>query len=373
MTKGGIQTTYTYDCDGIRRSKTVGTNETEYTLAGDKVVGMKYKVGGIEYRGFFTYDENGRPYSITMPGPDPVVPATYYYVLNLQGDVIKLVDAGGTAVVNYTYDAWGKIVSIKDEDGNAITSMTHVGRVNPFRYRGYIYDEETGFYYCKSRYYDPKIRRFINADALVSTCSGFLSYNMYAYCNNNPLNMVDSDGEIPVWIYADIHRKVLRHICDNNPELHLTDQKTFISGLSKKRYCDLYSTTTLECWELKHFLVDEIIAFDQLMEYTSPEGILEDLNQHLEMPTKTKIPYDHFYYSNGVYSGTVEYWDEGNGILRYVFISDKPKYALSRQRKSVKVTINGTVFAAVAIGYGLRGLPAYCSGGGNYGLQPMYR
>ncbi|MBQ6262606.1 MAG: carbohydrate binding domain-containing protein [Clostridia bacterium] len=201
VTKGGVQTTYTYDSDGIRRSKTVGGSETKYTLAGDKVVGMICTVGGNNYCCSFTYDESGRPYSVTMPGPDPVVPATYYYILNLQGDVIKLVDAGGTAVVNYTYDAWGNILSIKDEDGDAITSATHAGRMNPFRYRGYFYDEETGFYYLKSRYYDPKIRRFINADSLVSTCSGFIGYNMYAYCCNNPVNMDDQNGDLPEWLY----------------------------------------------------------------------------------------------------------------------------------------------------------------------------
>ena len=334
---------------------------------------MKRTANGSTERYSFTYDENGRPYSVTVPGLDPGTTATYYYVYNIQGDVIKLIDNYGTLAVNYTYDAWGKIVSIKDHNGNAITSMTHIGRTNPFRYRGYIYDEETGFYYCKSRYYDPAIRRFINADGLVSTGCGFLGYNMYAYCNNDPQNMMDLDGEIPIWIYADIHRSVLKHICDNNPGLGLKMEKTYIIGLPNKRYCDLYSTITYECWELKHIFVNELAASIQLDMYTSDEATLNALKKHLVRPTEPKIPYDSFYYSNGVYSGTVEYWDQGNGIIRYVFIRNKPEYASSRQRKSVKVIINGTVFATVAIGYGLRGLPAYCSGGGNYGLQPMCR
>ena len=196
VTKGGVQTTYTYDCGGIRRSKNVGGSETKYTLASDKVVGMTTTENGYPYYYTFTFDENGNPYSVTRTEAIHNFQTTYYYILNLQGDVIKLVDTNGVAVVNYTYDAWGNILSVKDEDGVPITSATHVGRVNPFRYRGYVYDEETGFYYCKSRYYDPKIRRFINEDCLIDSGAGFNGFNLYAYCINNPVMFVDSSGNI---------------------------------------------------------------------------------------------------------------------------------------------------------------------------------
>ena len=113
-------------------------------------------------------------------------PNTYYYVLNLQGDVVKLVDGGGTSVASYAYDAWG----------NILASSGSMAEKNPLRYRGYYYDSETGFYYLQSRYYDPATRRFINADVYASTdSSDAVSCNMFAYCNNNPVLLEDHNGK----------------------------------------------------------------------------------------------------------------------------------------------------------------------------------
>ena len=100
-------------------------------------------------------------------------------------------------VAVYTYSAWGVKVSVKDADGNNITSTSHVARLNPFRYRGYMYDEETGYYYLRSRYYNPEMGRFLNADGYVSTGVGLDGYNMFAYCNNNPIMLTDSNGDSP--------------------------------------------------------------------------------------------------------------------------------------------------------------------------------
>ena len=93
----------------------------------------------------------------------------FYYLYNLQGDVIAILDTSGNVVARYTYDAWGKVLSVTDANGNANTSSTFIGNVNPIRYRGYYYDTETGWYYLNSRYYDPQVRRFINADGLISS------------------------------------------------------------------------------------------------------------------------------------------------------------------------------------------------------------
>ena len=109
---------------------------------------------------------------------------TYYYITNLQGDVMYLVDANGVQVAAYDYDPYGKV----------ITSTGDLAEINPLRYRGYYYDTETGFYYLQSRYYDPEICRFINADSYASTGDGFTGFNMFAYCNNNPVNRIDPDG-----------------------------------------------------------------------------------------------------------------------------------------------------------------------------------
>ena len=121
---------------------------------------------------------------------------------NLQGDVVAIADANGNIVVNYAYDAWGNILSITDGSGNDISNNTwHIGNLNPIRYRSYYYDTETGFYYLHSRYYDPAIRRFINADGYLNANGDILGFNMYAYCGNNPVMNVDYSGckKISAW------------------------------------------------------------------------------------------------------------------------------------------------------------------------------
>jgi RHS repeat-associated protein len=136
----------------------------------------------------FVYDASGRPMAVTYNGTN------YYYVTNLQGDVVAILNEEGTAVVTYTYDAWGKILTTGGEMADTL------GAVNPLRYRGYVYDQETQLYYLQSRYYDPNIGRFINADAFASTGQGFTGNNIFAYCGCNPVVRVDSNGRL--WDYA---------------------------------------------------------------------------------------------------------------------------------------------------------------------------
>ena len=132
----------------------------------------------------FVYDESGKPFA--MIDQLSAQPKTYYYVLNLQGDVVKLIDQDGAEAAAYTYDAWGNILS---QSGSMASA-------NPLRYRGYYHDSETGFYYLQSRYYDPATRRFINADVYASTDSkNPISCNMFAYCENNPILASDPKGQ----------------------------------------------------------------------------------------------------------------------------------------------------------------------------------
>ena len=124
----------------------------------------------------------------------------YLFVKNAQGDIIQIRDQSDAVVANYTYDAWGALLSVTDENGAAITASAHIALRNPIRYRGYLYDSETGFYYVSSRYYDPEIGRWINADNQIAGVGGeVLGYNMFAYCMNNPVNMSDPSGNWPRW------------------------------------------------------------------------------------------------------------------------------------------------------------------------------
>ena len=132
----------------------------------------------------FFYDESGRPFAFNYT-PEGSTPNTYYYILNLQGDVVQIIDEGGVLQAEYVYSPWGEVISAEGD----------LAEVNPLRYRGYYYDSETGFYYLQSRYYDPENHRFINADSYASTGQGFLGVNMFAYCSNNPVNNFDNDGK----------------------------------------------------------------------------------------------------------------------------------------------------------------------------------
>ena len=139
--------------------------------------------------------------------------AGYYFRKNLQGDVIAIVDSTLTTVAEYTYDAWGKILKITDENGCDITdpngyaccvefpNAEHIAHINPFRYRSYYYDADTSLYYLQSRYYDPETGRFLNADDVSYLDPEDLSaINLYAYCGNDPVMYSDGSGYAPEWL-----------------------------------------------------------------------------------------------------------------------------------------------------------------------------
>ena len=174
---GSTNISYTYDMAGVRSSKTVGSTKYDFTTLSGLVT--RQTGGGKTID--FVYDENNQPLAMKYNN------TLYYYVLNAQGDVVRIVDGSRSVVASYTYDPWGKIIS----------SSGTLADINPLRYRGYYYDTETGFYYLQSRYYDPEIGRFINADSYASTdATGLLSTNMFAYCENDPVNKSDPTGEV---------------------------------------------------------------------------------------------------------------------------------------------------------------------------------
>ena len=182
---------FKYDHNGLRtqkRSPIYGsTDVTNYTLCGKQISRMTKDYtdwnGNPQHEDlYFYYDAQGKPAQVLYNG------TVYTYVHNLQGDIVGILDSDGTLVVEYKYDAWGNPL---DSSGSMADTL---GWYNPFRYRGYVWDDETWLYYVSSRYYNPETGRFINADIIVSTGQGILDSNMFAYCRNNPVRRKDVTG-----------------------------------------------------------------------------------------------------------------------------------------------------------------------------------
>lgn len=168
---------------------------TSYTYEGGRLIRQE-KNGE---RLFFLYDAAGLVGFDRITGSGTV---TYYYRYDGKGEITALTDAAGNVVANYAYDAWGANLGVTDAAGNAVTDSAHIGIVNPFRYKGYYYDTETGLYYLNSRYYDPEVCRWISADiaeTLAADFENFAQYNLFAYCFNNPVSMLDETGTWPGW------------------------------------------------------------------------------------------------------------------------------------------------------------------------------
>ena len=163
-------------------AKQHGNTVTTFYLNGSSVLTQKTGDERID----FLYDDNSQLLGLKYNG------TSYYYRKNLQGDITGILDPDGEQVVSYTYDAWGNPTSCTGSLAGSI------GQKNPFRYRGYYYDTESGLYYTASRYYDPEVGRFLSPDAidtLTATPSALTDKNLYAYCDNNPVMRQDSSGE----------------------------------------------------------------------------------------------------------------------------------------------------------------------------------
>ena len=182
LKKSGTLSQYVYDNDGRRIQKTVGDKVIRFYLDGDKIIAQKEEGGE---RMDFLYDEKGTPFAFEYQEK------MYFYQTNLQGDIIGIVDSKGSQVVVYRYDAWGGLLVSSD------VSRFGLAQINPLRYRGYYYDQETGLYYLQTRYYDPKVRRFLNADdasVLTKDPEQLTEKNLYAYCDDNPVMYRDDAG-----------------------------------------------------------------------------------------------------------------------------------------------------------------------------------
>lgn len=170
----GSETDYGYDFDGNRIFKVVDGKKTDYFYDDSRLVCQR----DAENTVWFLYDTEDSVAGFVLNGE------SYYYQKNIWNDVVAIVDSYGATVVEYGYNAWGKTLWIKGD--------TQLATINPYRYRSYYYDEETGFYYLLSRYYDPEVGRMLNADQYIS-----IAYpNLFTYAVNNPVMYADASGNV---------------------------------------------------------------------------------------------------------------------------------------------------------------------------------
>ena len=189
MSKSGMIVQFKYNHDGLRTQKTVtengGTTTVDYTLHGKLVTHLTCGSDSLH----FFYDAQCRPVKVQYNG------MMYTYLHNLQGDIVGIVDNASSLVVEYKYDAWGKPIATT---GSLAATL---GNRNPFRYRGYVYDEETELYYLRSRYYNPLVGRFVNADSIIGEFAGLKTHNLYRYCLSDPICRSDASGNTPTDAY----------------------------------------------------------------------------------------------------------------------------------------------------------------------------
>lgn len=176
VTKNNSSTLINYLPNGLRYQKTSGTLKTQYNYNGNAEVISETKSNGekaVYVRGDRLLIKKDVTSSSTKD---------YYYLYNGHGDVVQIVDTNGQVVNSYSYDVWGNITNQEERIPNS------------FKYAGEIYDEETGLYYLRARYYDPSIGRFINEDTDEGQINNPLSQNLYIYVDNNPLIYNDPSG-----------------------------------------------------------------------------------------------------------------------------------------------------------------------------------
>ena len=172
---------YIYNDQGLRIKKVDNKGNTcNYTYDGDKLITETSNKGRFD----FLYDENGSLYGFVKDKVEK-----YLYIRDSLQNILGIADINGKIIVKYGYDAWGLTTKIED------SSTSHIGDLNPFRYKGYYYDSESGMYYCKTRYYVPLWGRWLNADSpFFLDPHNIRNCNLFSYCVNDPVSGKDFDG-----------------------------------------------------------------------------------------------------------------------------------------------------------------------------------
>ena len=289
---------FEYNEDGLRQKKTFDGLDTNYYYNGSVLIGMQRGMSTF----LFSYDAAGNVVSVKFITANDT--NEYYYLRNAQGDIVKLIDASGVSVVEYTYNTWGKKVTTTG------TLAGTLGLLQPFRYRGYVYDWELGLYYLESRYYDPAVGRFISADVLLSTGQGVLGHNCYAYCLGNPVCYIDDGGYLaaPWWAllgdWGAIHRKVQEVICRKYKHRGMTSEVPLAGGRIDLKDENGY------IWEVKPA--------------GTPMDIIDDqLNRYLNGKDGTKrggyiLPYTTVESIDG-FKVSITYWQPVRGVIYYTW------------------------------------------------------
>ena len=183
ITGAGLDMYCMYNDSGKRIRKTVNGVTTDFYLDGSAILMQTSSDGS---RIDFFYDDKGNVFAMKYQNE------MYFYRKNLFGDILGILDSHGTELVKYEYNSWGKLLNLTDYSSNGL------GRRNPFRFKGYYYDEELGMYYLNSRYYDPEVGRFISPDTtdILEVQDDLYDKNLYAYCDNNSVMRIDSSGAV---------------------------------------------------------------------------------------------------------------------------------------------------------------------------------
>lgn len=168
---------FDYNQNGIRTKKIVNGIVTNYYLENDRII----------------YEQTDNNILYFMRDKDNLIgfkynESTYFYEKNIQGNIIAILDNNCNKIVEYEYDSWGNVITISDN------TEQKIGEINPYRYRSYYYDKETGLYYLNSRYYNPIWGRFISPDSCIGLNGDHIGYNLYTYVSNNPINNIDPNG-----------------------------------------------------------------------------------------------------------------------------------------------------------------------------------
>ena len=267
----------------------------------------------------FSYDADGLMLGVKYNGEN------YYYIRNLQGDVIGLYDSDGNVVVNYVYDSWGKVISVTG------SLAATIGVINPIRYCGYYYDTETGLYYLQSRYYNPEWCRFINSDELFIAGDSLTGANMFVYCFNNPVMYFDPNGYAATdkAIHDEVARRAAAKIGGANTYNEVTIYYNKNDTSRKKGtygMADIVNMTTGAVWEVKKDSrwIWHSSAVRQLNKYIGDNCLASKYGL-----TKTNLKQGgDFLYGEEecfdfVHDGTryiVTYWYKGDGIIRYDYM-----------------------------------------------------